>query len=108
MPSCSMHLEYFEHDKQKALHRDIKYSEQFKIKAELTTIIILYSEARNLSSIIKNKLHLCVQESHLSSTISSENCYHKPANSRNGTAFTHVCPSIVLSTFCGAPCDHCL
>ena len=60
--------------KQKALHRDGKYSEQFEIKAEISAIIILYLEITPLS--------------HLSSTISSENCYNKPANSREGTVMS--------------------
>ena len=34
--------------KQKALHRDDKYPEQFKIKAEISAIIILYLEIRPL------------------------------------------------------------
>ena len=44
MSSCSMHLGYFECAKQKALHRDDKYSEQFNMKAEISTLIILYLE----------------------------------------------------------------
>ena len=44
-----MHSEYFEGDKQKALQRDVKYSEQFKIKAEISAIIILYLEIAPLS-----------------------------------------------------------
>ena len=38
-----MHSEYFEHDKQNALHRDGKHCEQFEIKAEISTIIRMYS-----------------------------------------------------------------
>ena len=45
MPSCSMHSGYFE---RKALQRDDKYSEQFKIKAEITTIIVPYLEIKVL------------------------------------------------------------
>ena len=45
MPSCSMHSGYFE---RKALQRDDKYSEQFKIKAEITTIIVPYLEIKAL------------------------------------------------------------
>ena len=48
MNSCSMHSGYFEREKQKALHRDDKYSEQFKIKAEISVIIILYLEIKAL------------------------------------------------------------
>ena len=87
MPSCSMHSEHFEGDKQKVLHRDDKYSEQFETKAEICATIILYLEIGPL----------CLN-SHLSSTNLSENCYHKPMMLLDGHVFSHVCLLVILFT----------